>query len=1148
MSNIIKILHLEDEPSDVLLISQALKRRNLETQIVVANSKEKYLLALDYFEPDIILADHSLPSFNSFEALELLEKMEKSIPVILVTATMKDEFAVEIIKKGAKDYILKDRLERLPSAIENALRINRLELERQDFLMQVEKSERKFRRLVENSANAVAILSSKGNPLYVSPSIKNVLGFSEEEGLLMDISENIHKDHRQFFSQKFEECKENPEKPFYGNMVKAQHKNGEWVWLEYTLTNFLHDSDIKGIVVDFRDVTERKLAEKALSKSEEKYRSFFENSHDGILLTVTDGKILAANAAACKMFQRTEQEIREAGRYGLVDATDPRVMEAIKERQRNGKVLCDINMLRKDGSVFPAELSSTVFRNAKDEELTAMIIRDNSGVKRAEEELRTSEKKYRQLFENSPLPKILYDIHTLELVDVNQAATEHYGYSREEFLTLRIIDFLPQEEIDRYHSLNQALNIETGVVSQSTAIHIKKDKSRINVETYGYNLNYKERNCRLVICLDVTEKNNHLKSLQEKTEKLINAEKLTKLGYLEVGLKDPYFFWSDEVYRIWERKKEELQVDMETFEKTIHPDDLDNFRVNQKKAIIGTKELDQEYRIILPNGKIKWIHGKGKVIRDEAGSPLRFEGSVQDITERKNFLEKLTQSEARYRGLIQSQTNYMIRVDVEGKYTYSNNKFQEDFGWIHPNKKVVGEYCMASIKEYHHQRVADVSNMCLENPDRVFQVEIDKPGKDGKVKTTLWDFIYLKASPDDPGEIQCVGIDITDRVRAENEMRFQANLLDKIGQAVIATNKEGIINYWNKAATTIYGWLAEEVEGKNIMSQVPMLSSALQSLEITETLKKDYFWSGDLRIKRKDGTTFPALISCSPVFDDEQNLKGFIAISSDNTERKNADIKLKELNKNLRNYTQELVTANKGLEQFTFIVSHNLRSPVANIIGLGDLLKNESYPAQLKEEFLQELLDNVKRLDNVVQDLNTILQVKVELNTNRGTVNLEKMVASIEAGVSKMVQEHEMQISTNFDEAPEIETVQTYLYSIFYNLITNSIKYRHPGRQPKLSIASQKKDSSIILTFRDNGLGFDMSGKGDQVFGLYKRFHHHIEGKGMGLFLVKTQVELLGGKITVNSVVNNGSEFIIELKQNSKEDIKDGKIATIYSS
>ncbi len=1399
----LKILHLEDEPSDALLISLSLKKRQLENECVVADSKEKFLQALNNFDPDIILADHSLPSFNSFEALELLEKLEKPIPVILVTATMTDEFAVDIIKKGAKDYVLKDRLERLPSAIQNVLKTHHLEIERQDFLLQLERNERKFRRLIENSAGAVTILSPDGVPTYVSNSVKNVLGYSDEEIHQLNILEIIHLDHHDCFSKKLEKCIEYPERPFHDDVVRVRHKSGDWRWLETTVINLIDDPDIGGIVVDFRDVTERKLAEKALSESEERYRTFFENSQDGILLTVTDGRILAANAAACKMFQRTEREICEAGRFGLVDPKDPRVLQAIKERQSKGKVLCEINMVRKDGSIFPAALSSSVFKNAHGEPRTSMIIRDNTEANRAEENLRASEEKYKQLFQMSPLPNLIYDVDTFEILDVNNGAIEHYGFSRAEFLKLTVLDFLLEEDKEWLKKNIFRVITDGGQLSHNKIINLKKNGEKIKVEVYGYNLQFKKRRCRLIVCIDITDKIAVMEKLEEKTGKLIYAERLAKLGYWEVRLQDYNFFWSDEVYRIWGREKEKFQVDVETFQKTIHPEDLEDFRKVFEKAIECNQKLDNEHRIILPNGEVKWVHEKGKVIRDEEGLPLRLEGSVQDITERKNFVDKLMQSEARqrgilksqtnyltrinlegyytycnekflqdfawifpegqvigefakvtvqeyhrekaeevfynciarpnkiqqveldklqedgtakstlwdficltdakgeplevqcvgiditervkaenalkesnhryqlvskatsdaiydrdiqsgniqwsegyyklfgypltsltpdinswlanmhpednfigadlfsvvkgnsdswgaeyrykkadgqyafvvekgtilrnkegkavrmvgaiqditerkmamqklmksearHRGLIQSQTSYFIRVDMAGEYTYCNNKFQEDFGWIYQDKKIVGKNCMMSIKEYHHQRVADISEKCIKNPDQVFQVEIDKPGKNGTTKTTLWDFIYLKASQDEPGEIQCVGIDITARVLAQKEMKFQANLLDKIGQAVIATDNKGVVNYWNKAATTIYGWLPEEIKGKNIMDQVPSGASTTLALELKEALKKSETWSGELWVKRKDATEFPALITGSPVYDDDHIFKGYIAVSSDNTERKKADIKLRELNKNLRKYTQELVTANKGLEQFSFIVSHNLRSPVANIIGLADLME-EDYPSEIKDQFLKELLDNVKRLDNVIIDLNEILQVKVELTAKREEVDLLQLVHSIESSINRILEKEQAIIITDFSEAPVLSTVQSYLYSIFYNLITNSIKYRKPEIAPEIKIKSKKKDDKVLIIFEDNGLGLDMAKKGAQVFGLYKRFHQHVEGKGMGLFMVKTQVELLGGKILLESEVNKGTIFTLKFNDVNMN-IKDERAEALHSS
>ena len=1144
MNNTIRLLHLEDEPSDALLVSHSLKQTGISFEFLVVDTKEKFLSALQDFEPDLILADHSLPSFNSFEALELLGKHEKKIPVIMVTASMTDEFAVKAIKRGAKDYVLKDRLKRLPSAINNVLEIQRLEKEKESFLIQLQRNERKFRRLIENGADAVAVLTPEGSPTYVTSSVKRILGYSENEALKLNIHEIIHEDHRECVLEKFQDCLAKPLIPFEGYPVRVRHKDGSWRWLEVTLTNFTEDTAVEGIVADFRDVTERKIAEKTLKESEEKYRAFFENSLDGILLTAPDGRIFGANAAACKMFQRTEKDLCEVGRPGVVDLNDSRLALSLKERESKGKVMVELNMVRKDGSIFPVSLSSAIFEDANGEKLTSMIIRDISESKRAEEELKASEKKYRRLFQNNPLPNFIYDKDTFELLDGNKAALDHYGFTREEFLKLSILDFLPEEDTPDFKKFISKLPDKGGEVSHNNSINLKKNGERINVETFGYGLQYKERNCRLVICLDISEKEATLSKLKEKTEKLQTAQSIAKLGSWAQNMDNDDLSWSEEVYAIWEKDSSVFEPNLKSFEGTIHPEDLSKFKEESAVAFKGEKELDLEYRIITSEDSIKWVHERGKLNKNCAGK-LVFEGTVQDITERKNSLEKLVKSEARLRGLIQSQTNYVIRIDLEGRYTYGNKKFRDDFGWIYRNEEMVGEDSMVSIKEYDYPRVQEAAEKCMANPGQVVQVEMDKPAKGGGVKTTLWDFTYLKGTATEPEEIQCVGIDITDRVKAEEKNRFQAELLDKIGQAVVATDVEGRITYWNQGASKIYGWESKEVLNKNIMKVTPF-DNHEQASEIMKIVREGKIWKGEFKVRRKNGTTFPAYVTDSPVYDSEGNLKGIVGISSDMTERKKADDELRELNENLKKYTEELVEANKGLEQFSFIVSHNLRSPVANILGLADLIDNEEYPQEVKNNFLKALFDNVKRLDTVITDLNKILQIKVEMDAKKEPVILNDFIDSIKNSIQNVIEKEKVQITTHFN-VPAIHTVQSYLHSIFYNLLANSIKYRRPGFPPHIEIRSESKEGSVVITFEDNGLGIDLVKKREQVFGLYRRFHSHIEGKGMGLFLVKTQVELLGGKISIESEVNSGTKFTISFKEEALNNIsQDEKETALY--
>ncbi len=207
----------------------------------------------------------------------------------------------------------------------------------------------------------------------------------------------------------------------------------------------------------------------------------------------------------------------------------------------------------------------------------------------------------------------------------------------------------------------------------------------------------------------------------------------------------------------------------------------------------------------------------------------------------------------------------------------------------------------------------------------------------------------------------------------------------------------------------------------------------------------------------------------------------------------------------------DIVQRNKDLEQFSYIISHNLRAPVANISGVTELLQMPGIDKYDEKNFMQDLSMSVKKLDSVIMDLNYILQLKNKENKERETVKFSVLLKDIQLSLNDIIESNEVLIISDFSKADEIPTLKSYLYSIFLNLITNSVKYRRPDVQPVIEITSRRLNDKILLHFKDNGLGIDLGTRGDQVFGLYKRFHNHVEGKGMGLFMVKTQVESMGG-------------------------------------
>lgn len=251
---------------------------------------------------------------------------------------------------------------------------------------------------------------------------------------------------------------------------------------------------------------------------------------------------------------------------------------------------------------------------------------------------------------------------------------------------------------------------------------------------------------------------------------------------------------------------------------------------------------------------------------------------------------------------------------------------------------------------------------------------------------------------------------------------------------------------------------------------------------------------------------------------------GVILSITDIADRKKAEIE-KE------NITTNLMLRNKDLQQFTYIVSHNLRSHLANIMGLSELFKNyREEPGSATWQSMVGMLDlSCKKLDTVVTDLNNILEIRNIWKESREKVNLYSLIEEIKTILSIDDNRSTISLQYNFTEADTLFCLKSYLYSIFLNLITNSIKFKRDNALLIIEITTKKSKDFTEFVFKDNGKGIDMKKRGDQVFGLYKRFHPGTEGKGMGLFMIKTQVETMGGIIAVESEVNKGTAFFIRL-------------------
>jgi signal transduction histidine kinase len=244
-------------------------------------------------------------------------------------------------------------------------------------------------------------------------------------------------------------------------------------------------------------------------------------------------------------------------------------------------------------------------------------------------------------------------------------------------------------------------------------------------------------------------------------------------------------------------------------------------------------------------------------------------------------------------------------------------------------------------------------------------------------------------------------------------------------------------------------------------------------------------------------------------------------------QNKSLEFEVLNKNKELLENNQQLIRYNNELQQFSYTVSHNLRGPVATILGLLNLYDNEDSNAQ--SPVYSHLKKTVYLLDEIILDLNRILDIRNEVAQVRKRVDVKDVVLKTKETFQKDINQFNIVWQEEYHHTQDLYSIPSLINSIIYNLASNAIKYRSVDRRPEIRITTLEEGQYFIITVRDNGIGLDVEAHREKLFQLYKRFNLYTEGKGIGLYLIKLQTEMLGGTVHVASELNQFTEFIIRL-------------------
>jgi PAS domain S-box-containing protein len=240
----------------------------------------------------------------------------------------------------------------------------------------------------------------------------------------------------------------------------------------------------------------------------------------------------------------------------------------------------------------------------------------------------------------------------------------------------------------------------------------------------------------------------------------------------------------------------------------------------------------------------------------------------------------------------------------------------------------------------------------------------------------------------------------------------------------------------------------------------------------------------------------------------------------------------------LKKLNNELLISNHQLEQYSYIIAHNLRAPFSNLKGITSLINHERISDKEDQMLFLKLIDTINGIDQILVDLNKLLTIQNALDVKYERIQIDKLFTETLKTMEQDFHSVNAIIEVDTHQKNEILACQPYILSVFHNLLSNSYKYRNPETILEILVKSWEDESgNTIILFKDNGVGIDLNRYKDRIFKLYSRFHRHVSGSGLGLYLVKSQINSMGGEIDIESAPGKGTSFYIKFKNQLNENL-----------
>lgn len=541
----------------------------------------------------------------------------------------------------------------------------------------------------------------------------------------------------------------------------------------------------------------------------------------------------------------------------------------------------------------------------------------------------------------------------------------------------------------------------------------------------------------------------------------------------------------------------------------VHPDDRDHARIVFQDVVKSPgKQLRAEHRFRHKSGRYIWVEGYYiNLLNDPNIGAIVY--NYYDVTERVKTQQAISHEKYLSDSIINSLPGIFYLYDRHGRFIRWNDNFE-----------LISGYSSEEVSQMHPLDFFDEKDKELlrEKIESVFvkgKDEVESYFYTKSKKKIPYYFTGCSVRIEGQEYLIGMGIDITQRLEAErkalSEYREKETTLNRINDAVFSLNRLWEYTFLNDAALQIHPLGRDKTLGRPFLEVHPelaespfynMFEQAMTTNKVMET--EGYYPSLQLWFSAK---AYPSG-------------DGLTVFLRDISEKKRVE-------QEILNLINDLREKNRNLQQFSYMVSHNLRAPLANILGLAEII-NEC--GDIDRTCIKAIANEALRLDQVIRDINSIISVRDAEKERTETVSFKEELGWAIGRLTSEINASAATISDDFKVA-HVDSLKTYIRNIILYLLSNAITYRHPGRKPVVHIQTSIEGAFVCLSIEDNGLGIDLQKYGDKIFGLYKRFHSDdaAPGRGVGLNMVRTMAEALGGYVEVTSNVDVGSVFKVYL-------------------